>query len=152
MGTVRVGGPMERIAVDLMGPMNETERFNRYILVVQDYFTKWVEAYPLPNDQAVTVAEVIVAEWVCRYGAPLTLHSDQGTNFESEVFPKECVSCSTLTRPETTPFPGPQSDGQVERFNATLQKILATTLRDVIGGWIFYGPLCCEAYRATKHS
>ncbi len=39
MGTVRVGAPMERIAVDLMGPMNETERYNRYILVVQDYFT-----------------------------------------------------------------------------------------------------------------
>ncbi len=60
MGTVRVGAPMERIAVDLMGPMNETERFNRYSLVVQDYFTKWVEAYPLSNDQAVTVAQVIV--------------------------------------------------------------------------------------------
>jgi len=44
MGTVRVGAPMERIAVDLMGPLNETERRNSYILVVQDYFSKWVEA------------------------------------------------------------------------------------------------------------
>jgi hypothetical protein len=58
---------MERIAIDLMGPMNETEHYNRYILVVQDYFTKWMEAYPLPNDQAVTVAEVLTAEWVCCY-------------------------------------------------------------------------------------
>lgn len=40
MGTVRIGAPMERIAVDLMGPLNETERRNRYILVVQDYFSK----------------------------------------------------------------------------------------------------------------
>ncbi|KAL7373215.1 hypothetical protein ABVT39_001512 [Epinephelus coioides] len=42
MGTVRVGAPTERIAVDLMGPLNEKERRNRYILVVQDYFSKLV--------------------------------------------------------------------------------------------------------------
>uniref|UniRef100_A0A8K9WZZ2 Gypsy retrotransposon integrase-like protein 1 n=1 Tax=Oncorhynchus mykiss TaxID=8022 RepID=A0A8K9WZZ2_ONCMY len=82
MGTVR----MERIAIDLNYRMNETERYNCYILGVQDYFTKWVGAYLLPNDQAVTVADVLTAEWVWRYGAPQTLHSDQGSNFESEVF------------------------------------------------------------------
>ncbi|KAL0150005.1 hypothetical protein M9458_054664, partial [Cirrhinus mrigala] len=110
MGTVRVGAPMERIAVDLMGPMNETERFNRYILMVQDYFTKWVETYPLPNDQAVTVAEIIVSEWVCRCGALLTLHSDQGTNFESEVFQTMCELLD-IDKTCTTPFwPQPLSD------------------------------------------
>lgn len=150
MGTVRVGAPMERIAVDLMGPMNETERFNRYILVVQDYFTKWVEAYPLPNDQAVTVAEVIVAEWVCRYGAPFTLHSDQGTNFESEVFQTVCELLD-IDKTRTTPF-RPQSDGQVERFNATLQKILATTSERCHWDWDLMVPYAVMAYRATKHS
>lgn len=81
---------MERIAVDLMGPLNETERRNCYILVVQDYCSKWVEAYPVPNKQATTVAEKIASEWVCRYGAPQCLHSDQGTNFESAVFQEMC--------------------------------------------------------------
>lgn len=109
MGTVRVGAPMERIATDLMGPMNETEWFNRYILVVQDYFTKWVEAYPLPDDRAVTVAETIVSEWVCRYGAPLALHSDQGSNFESEVFQAMC-DLLDIEKTRTTPS-RPQSDG-----------------------------------------
>ncbi|KAJ3601640.1 hypothetical protein NHX12_032608 [Muraenolepis orangiensis] len=64
MGTVRVGAPMERIALDIMGPLNETDRKNSYVLVVQDYFTKWVEAYPLPNQQALTVAEVLASEAV----------------------------------------------------------------------------------------
>lgn len=45
MGTVRVGVPMEKINGDLIGPMNERERYNRHILVVQDYFTKWVQAH-----------------------------------------------------------------------------------------------------------
>ncbi|XP_030595617.1 uncharacterized protein LOC115787179 [Archocentrus centrarchus] len=107
MGTVRVGAPMERIAVDLMGPLNETERHNRFILVVQDYFSKWVEAYAVPNEQASTVAEKIVSEW---------------------------------------------SDGQVERFNATLQKALAATAERCHWDWDIMIPYAVMAYRATKHS
>ena len=45
MGTVRVGVPMEKIAIDLIGPMIKRERYKRYIWVVQDFFTKWVEAH-----------------------------------------------------------------------------------------------------------
>ena len=97
LGTVRVGAPMEHITLDIMGPLNETERNNRYVLVIQDYFTKRVEAFPLPNEQAVTVAEVLTSEWVCRYGAPQSLHSDQGRNFESECS-RKCARCSGSTK------------------------------------------------------
>lgn len=50
MGTVQVGAPMECIALDIMGPLNETEHGNRYVLVIQDYFTKGTEAFPIPNE------------------------------------------------------------------------------------------------------
>lgn len=150
MGTVRVGALMERIAVDLMGSLNETERSNCYILVVQDYFSEWVEAYPVPNEQAVTVAEKIASEWLCRYGAPQCLHSDQGTNFESAVFQGMCELLG-IDKTRTTPF-HPQSDGQVERFNATLQKILATTAECCHWDWDVMTPYAVMAYRAAKHS
>ncbi|KAJ8369382.1 hypothetical protein SKAU_G00094100 [Synaphobranchus kaupii] len=151
MGTVRVGAPMEHIALDIMGPLNKTERNNNcYVLVIQDYFTKWVEAFPLPNERAVTVAEVLASEWMCRYGAPQTLHSDQGRNFESEVFQKMCTLFG-IKKTHTTPF-RPQSDGQVERFNATLQKILATTAEQCHWDWDLMIPYAVMAYRATKHS
>lgn len=150
MGTVGVGAPMERVALDIMGPLNETDRGNKYILVVQDYFTKVVEAFPIPNDKAVTVAEVFASQWVCRYGAPQTLHSDQGRNFESEVFQKMCTLFG-IEKTHTTPF-RPQSDGQVERFNATLQKILATTADHCHWDWDLMIPYAVMAYRATKHS
>ena len=150
MGTVKVGAPMERIAVDLMGPLKETERHNRYILVVQDYFSKWTEAYPVPNEQATTVAEKIASEWVCRYGAPHSLHSDQGTNFESAVFQGMCELLG-IDKTRTTPF-HPQSDGQVERFNATIQKILAATTERCHWDWDVMIPYAVMAYRTTKHS
>lgn len=53
-----VGVPMERIAIDIMGPLPETEKGNRYILVIADYFTKWTEAVPLCDQEAATVASV----------------------------------------------------------------------------------------------
>eukprot|EP00731_Ephydatia_muelleri_P009135 Em0004g1473a len=68
--------------MDIMGPLPETSRGNKYILVIADYFTKWSEAYPIPNMEAITVAKCLVNEFICRFGVPEQLHSDQGRNFE----------------------------------------------------------------------
>ena len=43
------GYPMERIAKDILGPLPESQNGNRYILVISDFFTKWVEAFPIPD-------------------------------------------------------------------------------------------------------
>lgn len=150
MGMVKVGAPMERIAVDLMGRLNETDRHNRYILVVSDYFSKCVEAYPVPNQEATTVADKTASEWVCRYGVPHSLHSDQGTNFKSAVFQEMCKLLG-IEKTHTTPF-RPQSDGQVEHFNATLQKILATTAERCHWDWDLMIPYAVMAHHATRHN
>ena len=81
-----VGAPLERIAMDILGPLPITERGNKYILVIGDYFTKWVEAYPIPDQTAETVAKKVVEEFICRFGVPRELHSDQGRNFESKYY------------------------------------------------------------------
>ena len=73
-----IGAPMERLAIDILGPLPLSSRGNKYILITADYFTKWVEGYPLANQEAVTVAEVLIREFVSRFGVPLILHSDQG--------------------------------------------------------------------------
>ncbi len=83
MKQFNVGAPLERVALDILGPLPTSVRGNKYILIVGDYFMKWVEAYPLENQKAETVAEVFVREFVSRFGVPLQLHSDQGRNFEN---------------------------------------------------------------------
>ena len=59
-----VGAPMERLAMDILGPLPLTPRGNRFVLVVTDYFTKWTESYAIPNQEASTVAEKLVSEFV----------------------------------------------------------------------------------------
>ena len=54
------GGPMERIGVDVLGPFPRSERGNRYVLTVMDYFTKWPEAYSLPDQEAETIVDALV--------------------------------------------------------------------------------------------
>jgi hypothetical protein len=120
------GHPGQRIAMDILGPLPRTAEGNRYILVVGDYFSKWIEAYPIPNQEAVTCAKKVSEEWICRHGCPKTLHSDQGRNFESRVFAEVCQILG-ITKTRTTPL-NPKSDGFIERFNRTMLDTVSVLL------------------------
>ena len=128
-----VGSPMERVTTDIMGPLDRTVSGNKYILVVTDVFTKWTEAYTLRNIESKTVARKFVEEWVCRYGAPRVLHSDQGRQFESSLF-KEMCKLLGIKKTHTTAL-RPQANGQVERFNRTLGALLAIYTQEDPSKW-----------------
>ncbi|KAJ8703953.1 hypothetical protein PYW07_013247 [Mythimna separata] len=144
-----VGAPWERIAIDVAGPFPVTDDGNKYIVVIQDYFTKWPEVFAIPNQEATTVAKKVVEEVVCRYGAPLEIHSDQGRNFESTLFQEMCTLLG-IYKTRTTPA-HPQSDGMVERFNQTLENHLAKVVDDHQKDWDRYIPLFLMSYRSAVH-
>jgi hypothetical protein len=83
-----VGAPFGRIAIHITGPFPESDRGNRYLLVAMDYFTKWTEVYVIPNQEASTVADALVTNFLCRFRVSRELHSDQGRNFESRLMQK----------------------------------------------------------------
>ncbi|POS82770.1 hypothetical protein EPUL_005785, partial [Erysiphe pulchra] len=147
MRQYNVGAPFERIAIDVAGPFPVTENGNKFILVVMDYFSKWVEAYALPNQEAVTIADVIVKELVSRFGVPNELHSDQGRNFESALFSRMCQTLG-IRKTRTTAL-HPQSDGMVERMNRTMGKYLAKVVSEHQRDWDQYLHLFLLAYRSS---
>ena len=107
--SIVTGSPLQLVAVDIVGPFPETTVGNSYILVAADYFTRWVEAYPIPNQEAVTVAQKLVNEFFLRFSPPERLHSDQGRNFESAVILEVCKLLG-IAKCRTTPY-HPQCDG-----------------------------------------
>ena len=109
------GMPMERIALDIMGPLPRSNSGNSYILVIGDYFTKWTQAHALPDHTAQTVAKIVVEEWIRKMGVPRVIHSDQGPDFESNLFQEMCRLLE-IDKTRTCPY-RPQSDGMIERFN-----------------------------------
>ena len=90
LAQVPVAGPMERVAVDIVCPVPQTDNGNLYILVLGDYFSKWTEAFPLKDHTAQTVADVLVEQFVSRFGVMRSLHSDQGREFESDLISEMC--------------------------------------------------------------
>ena len=123
---------MQVVAVDIMGPLIESSSGNSYILVAGDYFTKWMEAYP-------------VDELFCRFGVPEQLHSDQGRQFESSLLQEICQILN-VRKTRTTPY-HPQCDGLIERLNRF--SMLATTTTNNPFEWEDRLHKVCFAYNTS---
>ena len=147
LNTRPVGYPLERIAMDIKGPLPVSNHGNRYILVISDYFTKFSEAYAIPNQEAETIANKICQEWVSRYGTPRQCHSDCGQNLQGRVVQHLCKVLG-IHKIHTVPY-NPKSDGQVERLNKTIGEMLSAYVQSNQLDWDDHLPFVMMAYRAS---
>jgi len=148
MQSITTRFPGQRVGMDIVGPFFRSRKGNTYILVMVDHFTKWAEAYPIPNQEALTIAKVIVDQWVPNQGVPYMLHSDQGPNFESNLI-RELCKLMDINKTRTTPY-HPQGNGQTERTNKTLVTLLrAFTDMAKTDIWDEMLPRVMIAYRAS---
>ena len=144
-----VGAPMERLGIDLTGPHPVSRKGNKYIVTVIDYFTRWTEAYPARNQEAGTVAKVLVEKIFVKFGVPLQIITDQGANFESQLFHSMC-DLLKIEKIRTTAYE-PQTNGLIERFHRTMNSIRAKTIAENQENWDERLPFVMAAYRATEH-
>ena len=144
-----VGVRFECIRIDIARPYPETVRKKSYILVISDYFSKLVEIFPLPNIQTETVADVLFRGWIKRYGCPREIHSDQGRQFESDVFLEICRLLE-ISKTRTTPL-HPRSDGMVERTNRTIQNVLSKYIQENQKDWDLHLDFIVMDYNSCEH-
>ena len=141
------GAPMEKCHIDILGPLPCTKRKNVYILLIVDQFTKWAEAIPLPNQTAEEVAKATVENFIVRMGCPLEIITDQGSNFESNLFSELCRLLEIAKR-RTTPY-HPSANGQVERLNRVILQALRCFINNRQDTWDEKLPYILGAIRST---
>ncbi|PAA51672.1 hypothetical protein BOX15_Mlig023015g11 [Macrostomum lignano] len=142
--------PWAVMQLDIKGPLPVTESGKRYIICFVDPFSKWVEAAALSQIDATTVAEALVTCVVLRHGVPGVVHSDQGRQFEAEVFKQTCALLGA-EKSRTSPF-HPSGNGNVERFNRTLGNMLSAFCSENQASWDALLPYVVWAYSSSEHS
>jgi cleavage and polyadenylation specificity factor subunit 1 len=106
------------VHIDLIGPFPTLAGFT-YCLTAVDCFTRWPEAIPIPDITAETAARALLSGWISRFGCPHTITTEQGHQFESQLFHSLAKLCD-IRLSRTTAY-HPAANGLVERFHRTLK-------------------------------
>ena len=143
--------PGQLLCIDFVGPLPETKKGNKHMLVATDAFTKFSEVIPLPNQTAEVTADALVEECFRRQGVPAVLHSDQGKNFESAVIQHLCERLG-IRKTRTSGY-HPAGNGGVERYNKTLVERLSLMIeQEDQKDWEKHIPQALFDYHNAVHS
>ena len=141
--------PFLKIAIDIIGPLQMTDRKNMYILTVVDVATRWPEAIPLPNIHTHTIIEAL-SNIFSRVGFPEQILSDNGPQFKSELYEQICRFFNIKVI-KSTPY-HPISNGLVERFNGSLKSMLMKVAEQDPKNWDRFVNAALFAYREVPNS
>ena len=137
-------GAWHTVGVDVLGPLPQTKKGNKYVIVITDYLTRFVLAVATRDQTAETTAHALMEKFL-EYGLPERLITDNGPNFRSRVLAQMCHHLRTAHL-FTTPY-HPQFDGLCKRFNRTMASMLRGFVSDHQGDWDLYLPYLLHAYR-----
>lgn len=116
------GSAFDKVALDVVDPLTQTQKGNKYILTIHDQLTKFSLAIPLASITLVDIADALISCLICKFGAPRAVLTDQGTNFLSTLI-KALMRKFKIKQFKTTAF-YPQSNGSLERSHQVLIEYL----------------------------
>ena len=146
---IPAAGPLEFVAMDLLGPLPKAAHGNQHILVITDRFSKLTRSIPLRTTTASVVANAFLDNWVYVSGAPRYVLTDNGPQFAAKFFDAVCALLG-LRHYLTTAY-HPQSNGQTERFNRTLVQRLRHYVEGHQRDWDDYVQPLTFAYNTQVH-
>lgn len=150
LGSYHAGYPMERVHLDILGPINPRSRSgSTCILVMVDQFTKWVELAPLPAQNAELTAKAFLKHFIKKFGCPLEVHTDQGRNFQSDLFTAFCKLLE-ISKTRAAPY-HPSIYGQCKLFNKTILQMVRAYVSRGFKDWDKHLPLISMALHSMKN-
>ncbi|KAK4397223.1 Gag-Pol polyprotein [Sesamum angolense] len=139
--------PFDQWGIDLVGPLPQATGQRKFLIVVVDYFTKWVEAEPLANISEKEMIKFLWRNIVCRFGIPPAIISDNGTQFSGNKLKEWCKGLAI--KQFFTSVSNPQANGQTEVTNRTILQLLKTRLALA---WVDELPSILWTYRTTPRT
>lgn len=119
---IKTSKVFEQIHVDIIGPIKESPRGNRYIITAIDAYSRYGFAKPVTQTKTNDVIKFLCDEIIKHHGPPIRMVSDNGVQFTSAEF-KDFIKKLAIAHHKTCEY-HPQSNGMDERLNGTLTKIL----------------------------
>ena len=144
---IAVSGLWEVIATDCMGPLSATDLGNRYILIISDLFTKYIETAALYSIETTIITQVFLDKIVFRHGPPHRSLTNRGTNFTSKLMTQLCND-PNINKVFTSSY-HPQWNGFVGRINGVITQIIAMYVASDHKDWDTYLPSATYAHNTS---
>jgi transposase InsO family protein len=150
--SIIISEPFELIGIDIVERLPATGQGNKFILVITDHFSKWAYAFPMAEITSQAVAEKLVNDVFLNgsHGIPQRILTDWRSNFNSELA-QEVYKLFNIAKSTTSAY-HPQCDGNTERFNDTLCRMLAKFYNSSDLEWDELLPFCIFNYNTAVHS
>ena len=140
----------QRIGIDLIGPLPMSTCGHTHILVIVDYYSRWVEAVPLKDTTSPVIAEALINNFVARYGCPEYVLTDQGSNLTG-TFISDFYTILQANKLTTTAY-HPQTNGLTERMNGIIKEALTKYSNEFRNNWVRALPWVLHAIRTKPMS
>ena len=138
-----------KIAMDLVTECKTSTSGNKHILTIIDYLTGWLEAFPIPDKSADTIASIFINQYLPVYMCPRYILSDNGTEFKNNLM-DQVLKQLGIDRIFSAPY-HPQSNGKLEVFHKYLKPTLKKLREKDLSNWDKYINQVLASYRVTPN-
>lgn len=136
--------------MDFWGPVRTSKHGNRYVLVLTDNLSKYVIAKAMPTNTAKDAADFLMNEFIMVHGTPERLITDNGVHFNNTLL-RNITNKMNISHAFSAAY-HPQTNGQIERFNATFCTQLAKYYDEKKEDWDEYLMAIIYAYNTSAHA
>ena len=141
------------ISYDFKGPLPVADKSilhqykSRYVLVIIDFSSRYVMAFPTPTMESRVVAEFMLSHWITKFGVPQIVISDRAPTFTGKVM--STIYKALQVEMRLTASYNPAANGLVEQVNRNISSLLMVMLEDGVSDWPKKLNILFSAYNAS---